>query len=293
MIKEKRKGDGTAMTYREITTVLRQAGIDTPEWDAALLIGHFCSVNRTSVTSALDRDYPSSALETAVRVRADRFPLQYLLGEWQFYRQTYEVTPDCLIPRADTEILVERAIRVLPENAFFADLCTGSGCIAVSTLCERPDTTAIAVDLSQKALDIAARNAKRNGVSERLEFACANVLSENAEWAMSRPRPSAILSNPPYVRSGEIDVLSPEVGHEPRMALDGGNDGLVFYRSLLRLAREWLAPNGVCLFEIGCDQADDLRKLAAENGFSCAILRDYGGNDRVAELRRANEEPPA
>ena len=281
------------MTYRQIVERLTAAGVDTPEWDAALLIEHFCAVDRTSASLDPDRDDPCPDLEKAVRARADRFPLQYLLGEWQFFRQTYKVTPDCLIPRADTEILAERAIRVLPRNAFFADLCTGSGCIAVSTLCERPDTSAIAVDLSREALAVAAENAERNGVDGRLELCCADLLSPETKWMTSRPRPSAILSNPPYIRSAAIGTLSPEVGHEPRMALDGGSDGLAFYRALLRIAHEWLAPNGVCLFEIGYDQADDLRRLAALNGFSCAILRDYGGNDRVAELRRANEETPA
>lgn len=281
------------MTYRQIVEKLTQAGIDTPAWDASLLLEHFCDCDRTTVSLDPDRDYREPKLEKAVRTRADRFPLQYLLGEWDFYRQTYEVTPSCLIPRADTEFLVERAIRTLPRDAFFADLCTGSGCIAISTLCERPDTTALVVDLSEDALAVASRNAEKSGVADRLEFCRADVLSEDSAWALSRPRPAAILSNPPYIRSDAWNALSKEVKHEPRMALDGGADGLVFYRALLRLASVWLAPNGFCLFEIGYDQADDLRQLASENGFSCTILRDYGGNDRVAELKRANTTPPA
>ena len=281
------------MTYRQIVDQLTQAGIETPAWDASLLLERFCACDRTTVSLDPDRDYSEPKLESAVRARADRFPLQYLLGEWEFYRQTYEVTPSCLIPRADTEILVERAIRTLPKNAFFADLCTGSGCIAISTLCERPDTTAFAVDLSTDALAVASRNAEKNGVADRLEFFRADVLSEDPAWALTRPRPAAILSNPPYIRSEAWDMLSHEVKQEPRMALDGGADGLSFYRALLRLASEWLAPNGFCLFEIGYDQAEELRRLASENGFSCTILRDYGGNDRVAELRRANTDPSA
>ena len=281
------------MTYRQIVDQLIQAGIETPAWDASLLLERFCACDRATVSLDPDRDYPEPRLEEAVRARADRFPLQYLLGEWEFYRQTYEVTPSCLIPRADTEILVERAIRLLPKNAFFADLCTGSGCIAISTLCERPDTTAFAVDLSTDALAVASRNAEKNGVCDRLELCRADVLSADTAWAMNRPRPAAILSNPPYIRSDEWNNLSTEVKQEPRMALDGGADGLAFYRALLRLASAWLAPNGFCLFEIGYDQADELRRLASENGFSCTILRDYGGNDRVAELQRANTDPIA
>ncbi len=277
------------MTYRNAVALLRQAGVDAPEWDAACLIEHFCGTDRASVPLQPERDYPSSALEHAVRGRAERRPLQYLLGEWPFYRQIYEVSPACLIPRADTETLVERAVARLPKGAFFADLCTGSGCIAVSALCERPDASALAVDLSQAALSLAARNAARNGVADRLTLRAADVLNFVPEY----PRPAAILSNPPYIRTSELETLSPEVRSEPRMALDGGEDGLRFYRALLRIAREWLEPDGFCLFEIGYDQADDLRRMAAENGFTCSILRDYGGNDRVAELQRADRDPTA
>ena len=136
---------------------------------------------------------------------------------------------------------------------------------------------------------MAARNAARNGVADRLTLRAADVLNFVPEY----PRPAAILSNPPYIRTSELETLSPEVRSEPRMALDGGEDGLRFYRALLRIAREWLEPDGFCLFEIGYDQADDLRRMAAENGFTCSILRDYGGNDRVAELQRADRDPTA
>ena len=272
------------MTYREATEKLKQAGIADAEWDAALLIAHFCGTDRARILAEPERYYDSDALRDAVRARSGRFPLQYLIGEWTFWKQTYEVTPDCLIPRPDTEILVEQAVAELPENAFFADLCTGSGCIAVSTLCERPDTTALAVDLSRAAIGIAIRNAEENGVSERFTPLVADVLTNG--WTSGFPRPAAILSNPPYIRSAELAALAPEIGAEPEMALDGGADGLRFYRGLVRLARDWLAPDGVCLFEIGFDQADDLRRIASENGFSCGIVRDLGGNDRVVRLRR-------
>ena len=148
------------MTYRELCVRLEQAKIENAEWDAALLLEHFCGADVRSLRLYPDRDYSSASLEEAVRKREMRYPLQYLLGEWQFYRQTYEVGPACLIPRPDTEILVEEAIRLLPKGAYFADLCTGSGCIAVSVLAEREDTRAVAVDKFPATLEIAKRNAE-------------------------------------------------------------------------------------------------------------------------------------
>ncbi len=272
------------MTYREICQALERAGVDTPQWDAQLLIEHFCGKDRLFLLGNPDRELNSEELERAVAKRCEREPLQYLIGSWCFYKQTYEVSPACLIPRSDTEILVEEAIKRLPQNAFFADLCTGSGCIAVSVLAERCDTHALAVDLSRDALSLAIRNAERNGVSERFCGIHGDVLRFPAASFHEFPLPQAILSNPPYIPSSDLPKLSPEVGREPRMALDGGKDGLTFYRALLKLAKTWLAENGFCLFEIGYDQGDALRALAAENGFSCEIKKDLGGQDRVAIL---------
>lgn len=275
------------MTYREIVAKLQNAGIESAEWDSFLLVEHFCGLSREQILREPERQFSSPALLAAVDRRAGRYPLQYLLGEWPFYRQIYRVSPDCLIPRADTEILVEEAIRKLPQGAFFADLCTGSGCIAISILCERPDTTAVAVDLSERALEIAAENAARNGVADRLLLRKADLLTRS-EWNADLPAPAALLSNPPYIPSGVLSGLSPEVQAEPRMALDGGEDGLIFYRKLLALAKEWLAPGGFCLFEIGFDQAEAIRSLAKDQFAACRILRDYGGNSRAALLEKPN-----
>ncbi len=275
------------MTYREIVAKLQNAGVESAEWDAFLLVEHFCGLSREQLMKDPDRQFSSPELFAAVERRAARFPLQYLLGEWPFYRQTYRVAPGCLIPRPDTECLVEEAIRKLPRGAFFADLCTGSGCIAISVLCSRPDTTAVAVDLSDEALAIAAENAARNGVSDRLTLRKADLLAPvPGVWQAGLPLPAAILSNPPYIRTGELAGLSPEVQAEPQMALDGGADGLVFYRSLLALAGRWLAPEGFCLFEIGYDQAKEIEALAKNRFAVCRILSDLGGNDRVALLEK-------
>lgn len=272
------------MTYTEICRTLAASGIDSPEWDAQLLIEHFCKRDRLSILANPNEELISEELHRAVEKRRQREPLQYLIGTWPFYRQEYEVSPACLIPRSDTEILVEEAIGRLPQNAFFADLCTGSGCIAVSVLAERRDTHALAVDLSLEALELAERNAVRNGVSDRMVIKTADVLQFSAEAFEQLPRPHAILSNPPYIRTSVLKELAPEVGFEPQMALNGGEDGLIFYRALLEIASKWLDPNGFCLFEIGYDQGNDLRELAQNAGFSCAVRKDFGGCDRVAIL---------
>lgn len=278
------------MTYREICMRLTDAGIENAEWDAALLIEHFCGVNAGLARLDPDRDYDTASLTDAVNRRAEHYPLQYLLGEWQFYRQTYEVSPDCLIPRSDTEILVEEAIKRLPHGALFADLCTGSGCIAISTLAERPDTTAVAVEKFPNTLALAERNAVRNGVRERFAGILADVLTD--EWSSDGMYFDAILSNPPYIPEDDLQALAPELHAEPRVALDGGGDGLVFYREILRRAAKRLKPDGFILFEIGYNQADAVKSLGIAAGFDvCRVLRDFGGNDRVVILKRDSHRP--
>ena len=277
------------MTYRDLCRRLQDAGIESAEWDAQVLIEHFCSANEAMRCRLAPSEeiICNDAFTAAVERRLTRYPLQYLVGEWDFYHQTYEVTPDCLIPRSDTELLVEQAIKLLPQGARFADLCTGSGCIAISTLAERSDTSAIAVDKFPKTLAIAERNAKRNGVADRLQLRCADVLARNAlegEGALD-----AILCNPPYIRTEVLRELAPELSAEPVAALDGGEDGLIFYETLLRDAAQYLTRDGFFLFEIGYDQGEDLRRLGVQHGFDeIRVLRDLGGCDRVVYLSRTH-----
>ena len=223
---------------------------------------------------------PADIAEAERRLDAHE-PLAYILGEWYFWRQTYRITPDVLVPQPDSELLVEHLVKNLPSHGRFADLCTGSGCIAISALCERPDATAVALELSPPALEIARENALRCGVTDRLTLISGDVTQPGTLQGDF----DQIVSNPPYIRSDVIPTLAPEVQAEPRLALDGGEDGLQFYRALLTLYPSHLRPGGSLLLEIGYDQAAEIRSLAENHRLSCRIFRDYGGNDRVAQLR--------
>ncbi len=218
-----------------------------------------------------------SELGLAIDRLRNHEPLAYVLGEWYFYREVYTVSKDCLIPRSDTEHLVEQAIKLLPHGGKFADLCTGSGCIAISTLAARTDATAVCCDISKGALSLAEQNAKRNNVSDRLEIRNGDILSEDV---LSGEMYDMILSNPPYIESDIIDTLQAEVRHEPRIALDGGSDGLVFYRRLLSCYKYHIKKGGYLIMEIGYNQGESLKQLCG-----CEIIKDYGGNDRVAVLK--------
>ncbi|MBQ3064422.1 MAG: peptide chain release factor N(5)-glutamine methyltransferase [Clostridia bacterium] len=239
--------------------------------------------NATGEARLLWETFQGEALKKALARRLTGYPLQYILGEWYFYREVYEVNESCLIPRADTEILVECAIKTLGNGARFLDLCTGSGCVAISTLAARPDTTAIAVDLFPETLALATRNAAKNHVENRFTTVKYDVLHAPATGIFSG-KFDAILSNPPYISDSIIPTLQTEVSFEPLAALAGGTDGLDFYRAILRNWVTYLKPGGIILFEIGYDQAEALAGLAANAGFTCEIKKDYGGQDRVAIL---------
>ena len=217
----------------------------------------------------------SSYLNAVERMKSNE-PLAYIIGEWYFYGETYKLNCDCLIPRPDTEHLVDHLIRNLPQNSLFADLCTGSGCIAISVLVHRPDVKAIAVDISSGALDMVRINAKDNGVADRLTVIQADVLHGNA---LGEQKVDAIVSNPPYIRTDIIDTLDENVKKEPRVALDGGSDGLDFYRVIYSDYRRNVKSGGFIVCEIGYDQGDAAKRL-----FGCTVTKDYGGNDRVAVL---------
>ena len=276
------------MTYNEISIALANAGIENDRGEAAMLICHFCGINKAELLGMRDEDFDNPELDTAIIRRCSHYPLQYILGYWDFCHETYRVTEDTLIPRQDTEKLVELAARMLPENARFIDLCTGSGCVAISTLAARPDTHAVAVDLFEKTLKIAGENAETNGVGDRIGFLEANVLEPDFMEELGEF--DCILSNPPYIETEQIPLLDQEVSYEPEAALDGGDDGLNFYRTIVKDYGKYLRPSGLMLLEIGWNQGKAIAAIAAAEGYRCEVYKDYSGNDRVAYLTRPSVE---
>lgn len=272
------------MTYNEISMRLAAAGIENNRGEAAMLICHFTGINKAELFGMHDVDFNSPELREAVEKRCSHYPLQYILGYWGFYHETYRVTEDTLIPRQDTEKLVDLAVKLLGNGARFIDLCTGSGCVAISTLAARPDCRAVGVDLFEKTLAIAGENAEHNGVGERLGLMKANVLEPS--FMNDLGVFDCILSNPPYIETKKVDSLAKELSFEPDAALDGGADGLDFYRTIISSYGQYLSSNGFMLLEIGYDQAKSVADIAIQNGYSCEIFKDFGGNDRVAYLKR-------
>ena len=272
------------MTYNQICAALAEAKIENNRGEAAMLICHFCGVNKAELLTRHDEDFESASLAEAVRRRCAHYPLQYILGIWDFCHETYRVTEDTLIPRQDTEKLVELAVRLMPERSRFIDLCTGSGCIAVSTLAARGDCQAVAVDLFEKTVEVARENAERNRVGDRVGFLVHDVLAP--EFMEELGKFDCILSNPPYIETKKIGLLDEELSFEPEAALDGGDDGLTFYRTIIGCYGKYLKDGGIMLLEIGCDQAKAVSAIAIENGFGCEVYKDYGGNDRVAYLTK-------
>ena len=272
------------MTYNEICMALANAEIENNRGEASMLICHFCGINQAELLMRRDEDFDSPQLKEAVEKRIAHYPLQYILGYWEFCHETYRVTEDTLIPRQDTEKLVELAVKLLPLDARFIDLCTGSGCVAISTLAARQDCRAVAVDLFEKTLEVARENAEGNGVGDRLGFIARDVLQP--EFMEELGKFDCIVSNPPYIESRRIELLDEELSFEPEAALDGGNDGLDFYRAIIGSYGRFLSENGTMLLEIGCDQAKAVSAISANYGFRCEVFKDYGGNDRVAFLTK-------
>ena len=267
------------MTLSDAIKALTDAGIDSPEYDARELFRAFADINSEPLTKNSNSD--SEKLKVALMRRIAREPLQYIIGTVGFYREEYKVTPDCLIPRSDTEILVDYAVKNIPEGEMFADLCSGSGCIGISTLKNTKNTGCDSFDVSDGALALTTKNAELNGVSDRLNAVKKDLLTEEIEGEYF-----AILSNPPYIPRSVYEGLDREIFHEPKIAFVGGDTGLIFYERLIPVCKSRLKDGGFIAFEIGYDQAESITELAKKNNLDCKILKDYSGNDRVAILRK-------
>lgn len=267
--------------YEEGVRVLAEAGIEEAQLDARLLLEHICRTTRQDLLAHGDRrvgPQEQAGYLELIGKRSRHIPLQYLTGVQDFMGLTFRVNENVLIPRQDTEILVEEALRGGCDYVRLLDMCTGSGCILLSLLHYSNNSSGIGIDISEKALQTAKENADWLGV-QGAQFKCGNlfeVLSEEEKFDI-------ILSNPPYISSGVIAGLMEEVReHEPLQALDGGADGLFFYRRITEEAGHYLNRGGKLYYEIGFDQAQSVTGLLEEHGYKdIRVVKDYAGLDRV------------
>ncbi len=265
---------------RHICDRLELGGVADASFDTNELICYALGVNRTQMSLFPDQDVDEkqlSMLDELAKRRIAGEPLQYILGEWEFYGLPFYVGDGVLIPRADTEVLVDCALNFLKtrQNADVIDLCSGSGCIAISVKKNAPSVNMTAVELYDKAYDFLVRNAERN--HSEINIVRADVLQKDDGFGMF----DLILTNPPYIEAEVVPTLSKEVQSEPITALDGGKDGLDYYRAI---AENWvplLKPNGCIIAEIGEDQAQSVTNIFKLKNLICDTVKDLNGLDRV------------
>jgi len=270
------------MNYREAyeygVAALREAQIAEADLDARLLLEFVCGTGRGDLYAHADREVTHEEFEKYlfyVQKRAVHVPLQHLTGEQEFMGLTFEVDRHVLVPRQDTETIVEEAMLRLHDGMKILDMCTGSGCILLSLLKYSNDCEGIGADISEEALAVARRNAEKLGIDATF---LTSDLFGNVTGTFD-----IIVSNPPYIETAVIDTLMEEVrNYEPLLALDGGEDGLVFYRRIAVEARKYLTRGGVLLLEIGYDQADAVEELLKRCGYvDIEVKKDLAGLNRV------------
>lgn len=272
------------MTYREAvefgTKCLTDAGVPDAALDAWYLLQMVCRIERSYYYVHGEEDITQDAqkeYEIAVQKRAEHIPLQYIIGEQEFMGLRFKVNSNVLIPRQDTETLVEQVLKIVKPGMKVLDLCTGSGCVLISVLKNAPELTGMGSDISKTALLVAKENAKLHEV--------------DAEWVRSdlfdniTESFDVIMANPPYIPTGEILSLMPEVrDFEPESALDGGADGLDFYRKIAGQVKDYLNPGGYVYMEIGYDQGEAVSELMRNAGFTeVEVIKDLARNDRVVK----------
>ncbi len=273
------------MIYRELylkgRAILEEAHIAEADLDARLLLEQVCHTNRNDLLvhgeQAVEAAKETQYLEW-IRRRAKHIPLQHLTGVQEFMGLSFAVNEHVLIPRQDTEILVEEVLRHLHDGMSILDMCTGSGCILISLLHYSNNCMGVGVDISKEALAVAEENAEKL-LQQKLKLLEGDLFGPIEDGVFF----DRIVSNPPYIPSRIVDALMPEVrDHEPRQALDGREDGLFFYRQIITGSRKHLKGGGMLFFEIGYDQGEAVSGLMEQEGFQeVQIKKDYAGLDRV------------
>jgi len=285
------------------TEYLKGKGIDNPRLDSEVLLAHLLRLDRVGLYLNFDRPLSRDELSSfreIVKRRGSREPLQYITGHQEFWTLDFKVTPDVLIPRPDTEILVEEALKAVRRETLdvrrqnqlpftILDLCTGSGCIAISLAHELKDAVVYAVDTSEAALSIARENAEKNVVQDRVIFLQGDLYEALTSYVSRLTSYDIIVSNPPYIKNIDIPNIQPEVrDYEPRMAVDGGTEGLGFYKRIVADAPNHLSPHGWLMVEVGEGQADAVSKMMADTGAfeSISTVKDLAGIERVVKAHK-------
>lgn len=279
------KGVSLKELYYHGKELMKQSGIENPELEASVLLAKALSIKANDIYVRPEKEVKPEELEDFRQLlerRIRREPIAYIVGEKEFYSRSFVVTPDVLIPRPETEILVEEALKILDDlvSPSIIDIGTGSGCIAVTIGCECQNASIFASDISPEAILIARKNAQGHGVSRRVSFVCSDLLDCFKDRSFE-----LAISNPPYVEKSDYVSLDPDVrDYEPKLSLVGGEDGLDYIRRIVSESRRILKKGGWCIIEIGAGQSDRVTEMLEEAGFKdISLSKDLSGIERVTK----------
>jgi release factor glutamine methyltransferase len=279
-----------------VAEYLRREGIDSPRLSAELLLSHVLAKKRIELYTQFDRTVAEdqlARLRDLVKRAGQHEPVAYLVGKTEFYSLELNVSPHCMIPRPETELLVERAIEFLQVRSgpqIVCDLCTGSGCIAIAIAKNCPAARIMATDISTDALKVAAQNIQKHQLDERVELLCGDLF-EPLTARLAGDRLDLIVCNPPYVSAADYEALDRTVKHyEPKLALFAGADGLDICRRVIQEAHAFLKPGGALMLEIGFSQGRAIKELLEQTGTftEIRIEKDFQNNDRIAIVKRVS-----
>lgn len=268
--------------YNSTKKKLEAAGIEDYIFEAKQIIKHITGLSAIQIINSYNRalsEFQENNLTAIIRQREIRYPLQYIFGEWDFYARPYYVGPGVLVPRADTETLIEKALEFLKEkeNPKILDLCAGSGCIGITLALERTDAKVLMVEKFSEALNYAEKNIKRNN-AKNAEIIKGDIF----DFSAAEEKYTLIASNPPYVTKAQMDIVSPETKFEPETALIAQDDGLEFYKAIIKNYSNSLEDGGMLIFEVGIGQAEAVKELMLEASYkNVDTVKDLNGIDRV------------
>lgn len=256
--------------------ILEKCGVENAFFDAKQLLLHAFSITNEQYTLIKNESCEQTRLDLFKELckrRQNREPLQYILGSWDFYGYNFYVDNGCLIPRQETEIIVDKALSLQKKDCFFVDMCTGSGCIGISYALENKTAKGLLLDISNNALNVAKKNVDLHKLSQNLSVEKFDVFTDSLQGDVS-----LIMCNPPYIDKNDMQNLEKELSFEPQIALYGGEDGLDFYKFICKKHFHSLVSNGHIIFEVGYNQAHDVAELLKNEGAkNIEILKDSFG----------------